>query len=105
MTPVGLDVAAERRHLEGPPVRQHGHRAMLDAGRHRLQTSRLDAGDGLGRQRRGGDVDVGDRAPHQRVADRTTHHPRLLAACRQAGQDGLEGGVAEPVRLDARHDA
>ena len=57
---VSLDVAPERRHLEGHAVNDHGHRAMLDPRRHGLEPSRLGERHHPLRQRRRGEIDFGD---------------------------------------------
>ena len=74
-----LDVAPQRRHLERNLVGDDRHRAVLDAGRNRVQPgARGEAHDFLGRRRRG-DVDVLHRGAHERVAHRAADGARLAA--------------------------
>ena len=64
----GLDIAAERRHLEGLALGDDCHGAVVDAGRHGLEPGPLGKGDHPLRLRRGGKVDFGDGQPKQCIA-------------------------------------
>ena len=77
MAAVGRNIAAQRRHLDGPAGQDRGDGAMGDAGR-----DHADAGFAQQRHRRRrlverGDVNVGDGQGKQRVANATADEPRL----------------------------
>jgi hypothetical protein len=97
MAAVRLDVCAQRRHLEGASVDHRRHCAVLDAGGHSLEASRLHPPHGLVRQRRGGDVDIGHRLVEQRVAHRTARNPGQFAVGRKRRKELLQVPVVQPV--------
>ena len=76
---VGLHVLAQRGHLERVFVDDDGDGAVLDAGRHRLETGGGNAPHHLFRHRGSGDVDFLDRQTDKRVAHRAADRARLLA--------------------------
>ena len=92
----GLDVLAQRRHLERPAVDHHGDGAVLDAGRHRLEARGLGAPDHLVRHGGGGDVDLADRLAEQRVAHRAADHARLLAVAVEHVEQPRQRALAQP---------
>ena len=100
---VGRDVAAQRGHLEPAALGDGGDGAMVDAGRHRLQTRRLQPRDHLFGQQRGGQVDVLHRAAEQAVAHRAADDARTCLAIAQRGDHGPQRGIAAPVGFGQRH--
>ena len=92
----GLDVLAQRRHLERTAVDHRRDGAVLDAGRHRLVAGGLDAAHDLLRHRGGRDVDLADLLPEQRVAHRAADHARLLAVAVEQRQQLAKRPVVEP---------
>src|SRR5690606_1853389 len=102
--PIRLDIASERRHLEARTLCDERHRAVLDAGRHRLEPGSPAAPDRLLRQGGGGKVDIARRLAEQEVTHRAANDARLLAIAierrQKAGQRGLSQetrDVASPV--------
>ena len=96
----GLDILAQRRHLERMTVDDHRHGAVLDPGRHRLEAGGLDAADHLVGQRRGGDVDVAVRLAEQRVAHRAADDARLLAVAVEHGEQPRKRPLAQPAGIE-----
>ncbi len=92
----GLDVLAQRRHLERPAVDHHGDGAVLDAGRHRLEARRGGAAHHLFGHGRGGDVEFADRLAEQRVAHRAADHARLLAVAVEHREQPRQRALAQP---------
>ena len=102
----GLDVLAQRRHLERPALDHHRDGAVVDAGRHRLEAGGRGAAHHLRRQRRGRDIDVAQRHAEQRVAHRAADDARLLAVAVERREQVRERGLAQPGRrslVDAGH--
>ena len=99
MAAEGLDVLAQRRHLERMTVDDHRHGAVLDPGRHRLEAGGLDAADHLVGHRRGGDVDVAVRLAQQRVAHRAADDARLLAVAAEHGEELRERLLTQPSSI------
>ena len=94
---VRLDIGPERRNLIRLSACDHRHGSMLDARRYSLETGRLCPLHRLFRQRRRGDVDVGDRGAEERVADRAAGDPCLFALLRQCLEQPLELFPRKPV--------
>ena len=92
----GLDVLAQRRHLERPAVDHHRDGAVLDAGRHRLEAGRRGAPDHLVGHGRGGDVELVDRLAEQRVAHRAADHARLFAVAVEHVEQPRQRPVPQP---------
>ena len=95
----GLDVLAQRRHLERPAVDHHRDGAVLDAGRHRLEARGADAADHLVGNGGGGDVDFADRLAEQRIAHRAADHARLLAVAIEHREQPRQRALAQPGRV------
>ncbi len=100
MAAVGLDVLAERRHLEAGSVDDEGHRAVLDAGRNGFDAGRLGAAGDLLRQERCREVDVADRHAGERVADGAADDPRRLVALVEDGEDRPDRRSGKPAGPD-----
>ncbi len=81
-----FDILAQRRYLERLLADHDGHRAVLDAGRNRFEARRGHALHDFVRDSGSGDVDLQNRHPQQRVADRPAHGARLLAVTIEYGQ-------------------
>ena len=92
----GLDVLAQRRHLERPAVDHHGDGAVLDAGRHRLEARRGRAPDHLVGHRGGGDVELADRLAEQRIAHRAADHARLFAVAVEHVEQPRQRALPQP---------
>lgn len=86
MTPVGLDIFAQRRHLERLSIRDNGDGAMLDPGRHRLEARRGYPRDHRLRQCRGRKIGFANRKPEQKITHRAADHARLFALAVQHGE-------------------
>ena len=88
---VSLDIPPQCRDLEMPRLgcaHDRGDRAVLDAGRDRLDPRFFERGDDLLRARRRRDVDIGDGAAEQRVTDAAAHKARHNSGLRQRRDDG-----------------
>jgi hypothetical protein len=96
-----LDVLAQGRDLERPPLDHDRDRAVVDAGRDRLEGGGGGAPHHLGRQGRGGDIEVARRHAQQRVAHRPADHARLLAVAIEHADEPRERALAEPVAVEA----
>ena len=98
MAAKGLDVVAQRRHLEMCLAEDGGDGAVVDAGRNRLDAGCLEAGDhGLGRRLRR-DVDVADGAAQDGVANAAADEARGLTLGAQRRHHG-HGLVRRHPRL------
>ena len=95
----GLDVAAQRRHLDRHMLGDDRHGAMLDARRNGVEAGSRGKPHHVGRQRRRRHVDVLDRQAHQRIAHRAADDARLrslsLERCEHLGRRG----PVEPLGL------
>ena len=84
---IGFDIAAQGRDLEMPRrfrgVENGRHGAMLDPGRDRLDPRFVERRDDRLGARRGGEIDVSDRAPEQRIAHAAADKPRRDPGIRQ----------------------
>ncbi|VUD75015.1 hypothetical protein MET9862_05652 [Methylobacterium symbioticum] len=105
--PVRLHVLAQGRDLDGRPVRDQGHGAVLDPGRHRLESG----GPGprhhrLGQERRGA-VDVGGVVAEQRVAHAAADEPGLGAGGGEGREHGRDAGppaqALQPGGIERAH--
>ena len=101
---IGLDVVAQRRHLIRPAGGNHGDRAVLDAGRHRLEAGGLGALGRFRRQRRRCDVDIRHRLASSalRTAPPATAPPRHPAKARQARAASVCSTASRPCRRSRR---
>jgi hypothetical protein len=97
--PERLDVLPQRRHLERMAVDHYRDGAVSDAGGHRLEPCRFGAADHLGRQRRGGDVDLARMLAEKRVAHGPADRARLLAIAVEHGEEARQRPAREPGRL------
>jgi hypothetical protein len=97
----GLDIFAQRRDLERPPGGNSGDGAVLDAGRHRLETRRREPLRHLSRQRGGGDIDISRWIAEERIADCATNHSGLLACTVEHGKELAQRGFGQPCSLEA----
>ena len=89
VSPVGLHVLAQGRHLVRLAADDEGDGPVLDPRAHRLDPGGAGAGHhGLGPQR-GGKVDVGDDGAQQRVAHAATDETRFLARRIERREAGL----------------
>ena len=77
---VGLDIAAQGGDLEGLMLGDRRHRAMVDAGGHRLQPRGFQQLDHPRRLVRRGDVDVGHGTSEQSIAHAAADEAHLAAA-------------------------
>ena len=93
VAPVGVDVLAQGRDLEGVAVEDHGHGAVLDAGGQAFKPAARGARGDICGQSGGGEVDIAVRQAHERVAHGAADHARLLAVAVQDAEHGLR-----PVR-------
>ncbi len=108
VAPVGLDVLAQRRHLDRPAVDDDRHRAVGEAGRDDLESGRPGAAHHLvgGRGRR--QIEIERRFAERQIAHRAADQPRLLAPavqrCERPGQRplGQRPEVFEPPVREAR---
>ena len=102
----GLDILAQRRHFERPAVDHHRDRAVLDAGRHRLEagapaTRRITSS---GSAVVATSISPGG-SPMQRVAHRAADHARLLAVAIEHREQARERPSRQPggaIEADAR---
>ena len=95
----GLGILAQRGDLERLRVDHQRHGAVLDTGRHALDPGRLGAADHLGRQRSGRDIDIADRNPQQRIADRAANHAGFFAAAVEQSEHAGGWTRSEPGRV------
>ncbi len=91
-----LDVAPERRHLEWHAIGDDGDRAMLDAGRNRLEVGAARERDHLFGERGGGEIDLTHRQPEQGIAHRAADRARLDARRVKRGEDALRLWLLQP---------
>src|SRR5205085_2728729 len=92
-------ILAQRGDLKWLRIDDQRHRAVIDAGRHGLDASRLGAADHFARQGRGRDIDLAYWKLQKRIADGATDHARFLAiAVQQAKHAGGWTG-SEPGRV------
>ena len=91
---VCLDVAPQRRHLEAPMPGHRRHRAVLNPGRHRLQAGPPQRKRHRLRRLGGGEIDVRDLPPQQRIPHRTANQPRP----RQRRQHRRHRRIGQPRR-------
>ena len=96
MAPVGLDILAQRRHLERRAVDHDRDGAVVDAGRHRLEARGRGAAHHLLRHGGGGEVDVADRLAEQRVAHGAADHARFLAVAVEHVEQPRQRSLAQP---------
>ena len=92
----GLDVAAQRRHLDAGVIGDHGHRAVVDAGRNVLQPGGFGGLHHRRRFQRCRDIDVADLAPEQAVAHAAADETRRAAGALQRLIDGMRGTGRHP---------
>ncbi len=83
---VGLDVMAKCRDFERLMIDDDGDRAMVNAGGHHLEARRLASRCHFLRRQIAGEIDFGDRYLHQRIAHRTSRHPRLATTGGNGGE-------------------
>ena len=103
MAPVGFDVLAQGRDLEGHALHEHGHRAMRDARRDAPQARLLGPIDDALRRGRGRDVIFVHRTSEQRVADRAADDPGFLAVAIQQLERFAQRGHRKQGRGRRRH--
>ena len=99
----GLDVLAQRRHLERYAIDDERDGAVLDAGRHRLDPGGGRAPHHLIGQRGGRDVDVAERHADERVARGAADDTRLLAAAVEEREHALHRRGTEPGIVGKPH--
>ncbi len=92
---VGLDILAERRHLEAAPADDQRHRAVVDAGGDDPDTGGFGGGNHAVWRRGGGEIDVADRLAHQGIPHRAAHDSRL-AQRREQVENPPDGAFGEP---------
>ena len=76
---IGLDILAERGHFVADVIGNQRDGAVVDPGRHGLESGRARPAHDVVRKRGGGEVDVADRLAEKRVADGTADDARLVA--------------------------
>ena len=91
-----FDVLAQRRHLERLAVDNDSDRAMLDAGRFRLEARRLGTAHDFFRHRRRRHVDLANRQFHHRIAHRAADDTGFLAVAIEQREQAGDLGVLEP---------
>src|SRR6185312_5156678 len=96
MSAEGLDVAPERRHLEGYAIGDDRHRAMLDPGGDRFEVGAARQRNHLLRQRRGGEIDLGHRQTQQGIAYRAANRASLDTRTGERGEYALDLGLLQP---------
>ena len=77
---VGFEIAAQRRDFVDRVVGDGGDRAVLDAGRDRLDPGGLEQIDDLLRRMRRRQIDIGGVDPEQGIAHRAADDPRIARA-------------------------
>ena len=100
--PVGLDIFAQRRDLEGHAFDDDGHRAVLDPGRNAAQAGSLGAPHCLVRQRGRGEIDFTHLDAQDRIADRAADDASLLAIAVENAKDGGNARIVEDARTRER---
>jgi hypothetical protein len=93
---IGLNVLSQRRDFDRIAVDNQRHRAVIDAGRHALDTGGPGAADHFVRHCRRGDIHFADRKTEQFIANGSADGPRLLAAAVQQPQHARSGTAREP---------
>src|SRR5262245_42685699 len=102
---VGLDILAQRGHFERLLVDDNRDRAVLDAGRHRLESGGGDALHDFFRNGGGGDIHFRDRYAEQRIAHRPADDARLLAVAVQHGKQPRQRARGKPGIADVESGA
>ena len=97
MAAVGLDVLAQRRHLERMLVDNDRDGAVLDTGRDRLEPGGRNALHNFFRHRGGSDVNLGDRHAQQRVSHRAADDARLFAIAIEHSEQARQRATCEPA--------
>ena len=97
---IGLDIGAEGRDLVGQAARHHGHGAMRDPRRHRLEPRRLRARHHRFGGRIRGDVDIADRLAEQRVAHAAADEQRPVPRPGQRRADRARLGPVDPRAVE-----
>jgi hypothetical protein len=75
--------------------------AVLDPGRHRLETHRLDPLRHLRRERGSGDVDISWWIAEERIADRAADDAGLFAGAVEHGKKLAQRRLSEPCSVEA----
>ena len=102
--PVCFNIAPQGGDFERLSIDDQGDGAMRDACRHRFDSSRLRSFHHRFRQQGCGYVDVGDRQPHQTVADGAADHTPLAAIRIEQRQHALQSLIAKPGLIgNGRH--
>ena len=95
VTAVGLDILAQRRHLERRAGDDDGHRAMLDPGRDALEPRRLRGRHNSLGQGGGREVDLMRRQAEQRVAHGAADDAGFRPGLRQRGEERREARIVQ----------
>ena len=103
--PEGLDVVAQRRHLERAVAGDHRDGAVVEAGRNRAQAGALRERDHLVRPRGGGQVDLVDALTEQADAHRAADRTRLVGLVHTSNALGTVNPVREVCDLAHRQGA
>jgi len=93
-----LDILAQGRDLERMTALHQRQGAVVDAGRHAFDASRLGAALNLRRQRRRRHIDVARRQTHQGIAHRAADNSRFLARAVEHAENVAQGGALQPIR-------
>ncbi len=99
MAAIGFNILPQRRDLERMALHDNSDRAMLDTGRHRLETGFICQPHRILRQMRRCQIDIADLGAEQRVAHCATHDTRLAAIAVQRLEQALQRLCFQPVRL------
>ncbi len=102
---VGGDVASQGRHLDRLARHDGGDRAVGEPGRNRLDPGLAEPIHHLLRRQSGGEVDVADRKPEQRVADAAADIARVAVPGAERREQGLHPFPPLPGRLGKLHSA
>ena len=98
----GLDIAAERGHLEGLALDDDRHGAVVDAGRHGFQPCSLSERDHPVRFRGRSKVDLRYREPEERVAHGAANGARLDAIAIERSKHGERSPPLQPLSTGKR---